>query len=518
MLIKTTGLEEYAPGGEARVKVMTIGGPGVGKTRWASYFPKPIYADCERGLASVADRQVPYVTVLTSQDMLDLLNFLKTECRQPWDQRKYQTVVIDTLDAFQRKVKQEWCDQNRKEAFSGWEAWGYLNAKMQMLLTRLLNLDLNVIVNVHFKDKTTTDTETGRETHELMLQLQGETADTAFNDFDLVGWMGTYFEAENGERVQKRGLTFTPVPDKPFLKDRLHITPKWLPVTFDDTDYELLFERLAAKASEMKAGETVGEIPSGTPAVAPSPAVVAPGQAGTGALPDSAPKDIPLAQLDRPTLIKRARDLGVETTVDGTPIRGNTLKAELIAALEAHARAPKPAPAPEGAAPAPAAADPPATTQQPAPSVAESAKADPGKREAAKRPAKTAAAKPAPTVATVATDDGQVDTTTGEILTDPVSTPASTPPDAMTQAATTVQEQLGGEVIDESPAPTPEPPAPTPQPPAVQDKPDGPKPEEVCEVCGKDLRTEDQNFVRVAYIKFRARLCREHYDARKAGR
>jgi hypothetical protein len=105
---------------------------------------------------------VPYVSINTSQDMLDLLAYLKQECRQPADQRQYRPIVIDTLDAFQRKVKNEWMEKEKKEVFTGWEAWGFLNSKMQLLMTRLLNLDMNVIVNVHYKDKTTKDDETGK--------------------------------------------------------------------------------------------------------------------------------------------------------------------------------------------------------------------------------------------------------------------------------------------------------------------------------------------------------------------
>jgi hypothetical protein len=157
LVIKTTGLEQYAPGGEARVKVLLIGGPGAGKTRWSSYFPKPIYADCEGGLASVADRRVPYVSVSTSTDMADLLHHLKIDGRLPKEKRQYETVVIDTLDAYQRKLKNEWMEANKKESFTGWEAWGFLDQKMQLLLTKLLNLDVNVIIAVHYKDKVTKD-------------------------------------------------------------------------------------------------------------------------------------------------------------------------------------------------------------------------------------------------------------------------------------------------------------------------------------------------------------------------
>ena len=49
--------------------------------------------------------------------------------------------------------------------------------------------------------------------------------------------------------------------------------------------------------------------------------------AGEGRCPRSRPPDIPLAQHDKPTLQKMARDLGVE-------FRQNTIKAELIEAIE----------------------------------------------------------------------------------------------------------------------------------------------------------------------------------------
>lgn len=469
LVIRTTGLEQYAPGGTARIKILVIGGSGVGKTRFASFFPQPIYADCEAGLASVADRQVPYVTIRRSSDMLDLFTFLKNECRRPADKREYETVVIDTLDAYQRKLKAEWMERERKETFTGWEAWGYLNSKLGAMFTWLLGLDMNVVVLCHYKDKTTKDDDTGKETHELMLQLQGEIADTAFNDFDLVGWMGTYWEPVNGERVQKRGLTFQPTPDKPFLKDRLHVTPKWLEVTFDDSDYKNLFTRINERIGDLSEGKTIGEIPSVDPAG--DLPVVKPENATSGPLP---PVEVPLARMDKPTLLKHARDLGVTALPDGTPIRGNTVKSELIAAIE-HAQAhpaPAPAPAPAPTHPASAPAPPPA--------------------------------RPAPTVQRV--DEGLVDPATGELHDDP--------PTAEQVIATT----LGGQVLGQTPPPA----APAPAPAAsaatqavarrVAAKAPEPK---VCQECGKDLASEDQNYVKLAWIKYRAHLCMNDYVARK---
>jgi hypothetical protein len=510
LLIQTTGLEDWAPGGKARVKVLVIGGPGVGKTRWASYFPQPIYADCEGGLASVADRRVPYVTVNTSQDMLDLLAHLKQETRQPADKRQFNTIVIDTLDAFARKVKNEWLERERKQIFTGWEAWGFLNSRMAMLMTRLLNLDMNVIVNVHYKDKVTKDDETGRETHSLMLQLQGETADVIFNDFDLVAWMGTYWEPVDGERIQKRGLTFKPTPDKPFLKDRLHVTPPWLEVQFEESDYTNLFDRIQARLADMPDGEVVGQIETEVPdtgaSTVPAGSVVPPGAAGTGALPAQAPRGVPLTQLDKPTLQKRLRDAGVKNTTDGAPIRANTTKAELIAALEAHTNAP---PAATPAAPA-SAGRPPVAGEDPRPAPARSPVEQPAQPpeqpavpepEPAARPTEPDAPQPVanPQRTIVATEAGPVDPETGEVLIDATEQQTAT-------AVAVVAEQLGGQVIEDKATPV------------VHPAPVAAEPAQVCEECGKDLAGQKPDFVKLAWIKYRKKLCEDDYLKRKNNR
>jgi hypothetical protein len=488
LLIQTTGIEDYAPGGKARVKVLVIGGPGVGKTRWSSYFPDPIYADCEGGLASVADRKVPYVRINSSEDMSDLLAHVKQECRQPAAQRKYQTLVIDTLDAYQRKVKDEWMLKEKKETFTGWEAWGYLNSRMQALMTRLLNLDLNVVVLVHFKDKTTTDDNTGKETHTLQLQVQGELGDTAFNDFDLVAWMGTYWEAVDGERVQKRGLTFKATPDKPFLKDRLFVTPPWMEVTFADSDYTQLFDAIQSRIGDLSAGEVVGQIEAERPE--PSGFVIAPGAIGTGPLPGAGapPPALTYQQMDKPTLTRLAREKGVTVAVDGTPIRGNTLKAELVAALEAH-DATTTALVAEAAAPTgPTTPD----TGDPAPAPANEPTKSYADAQLAKEPAALPTEPDAPQPGVISVPEGQVNTTTGELI------------DTVEKAVEMVQNVLGGVVIADKVTPV----APTPAPASATSV--------VCEDCSKDLKGEDPDFVKLSWIKFRKRLCEEDFKKTKA--
>ena len=61
--------EDYLDG-SANIKMLVIGSPGSGKTRSASFWPKPIYADIEAGRGSLRDRRIPYVEIKNSQQML----------------------------------------------------------------------------------------------------------------------------------------------------------------------------------------------------------------------------------------------------------------------------------------------------------------------------------------------------------------------------------------------------------------------------------------------------------------
>ena len=316
MEIRKTGLQDYVDG-SGNLKMLLIGAPGAGKTRFSSFWPKPIYADCEEGRASIADREVPYVQVKTSHDMLDLLEYLKKSSATPKKDREYQTLVIDTVDAFQRKLREEWMEQTGSGVFSGYDAWNFIDQKMQMLITRMLNLDLNVIVLAHYKQAIIRDAD-GQEVSTIQLQLDGSQKEKIFNEFDLVGRIGTYWEAEEGERVQKRGMTFTPTPDMPFLKDRLHITPKWMPVEFADEDYEqfvsLLKDRMPTDLSE---STVIGEVPKSEEEMPEG--VSKPKQGGpVKAKPETKAAKTP----SKDDLMKEARKLGWD-------VPGNTTKAEL---------------------------------------------------------------------------------------------------------------------------------------------------------------------------------------------
>jgi hypothetical protein len=248
--IKTTGFDEFVdPSGGAYIKALILGGHGVGKTRSASYWPKPIYADCEKGLMSVADRGVPYASIKSSADMNSLLEHLRMDGMKPPEKRQYKTLIIDTLDSYQRVLIQERLRAEKKESLSGWGDWGYLDAKMSQLIERALNLPINIVVNLHVKDEKDQDGES-----ELLVKkarLKGDIKESIFQDFDLIGQMETSYAASKGERVLTRQIRWHSEPRFPMLRDRSGKLPRFTEVDFTEGDYQRIFDAIASGLDEL---------------------------------------------------------------------------------------------------------------------------------------------------------------------------------------------------------------------------------------------------------------------------
>jgi phage nucleotide-binding protein len=76
-------------------KMLIYGESGTGKTRLASTFPKAIFADIDKGMASVTE-QVDVLDINSFKQLEDLYEFLYRS------DHSYETVVIDTLNEMQR--------------------------------------------------------------------------------------------------------------------------------------------------------------------------------------------------------------------------------------------------------------------------------------------------------------------------------------------------------------------------------------------------------------------------------
>lgn len=416
LTIKTTGIEDYLDGGEGFVKALVLGAPSSGKTRSASFWPKPIFADCEKGRMSIADRQVPYGEITSIADMKEFVRRLQIECLKPVRDRRYQTAVIDTFDSYQKIVIAARLKETKKDSFQGWEDWGYLDTQMTSLLTALVALPMNIVVNCHVKERS--EGEDNKGPTYLMPRLKGDVRDSISEAFDLIGLMQVHWEAVNGERTLTRSIEWHPRPDVPVLKDRSGRLPKFTPVTFTEEDYTRLFVPLIEYMDELKASETLETLETDEDRAA---APVAPHTTGAVAQPAAAP------------------------------------------AKKAPAKAPAKAAAPT--APAAAVATPPAAAvpAAPVPPAPKPVAAVP----AAKRPTievvdtnvpvpETAGADSAP--ATTSVPEGDVVEATGELVESTVEPVDPGPAATEEEALDLVKEELGGTVEREIIAPDEDPP------------------------------------------------------------
>lgn len=282
LVIRTTGIEDYLEDGGGRIKVLIMGAPGSGKTRSSSAWPKPLLADCEDGRMSVADRRIPYAAIKSPADMKALLGMAEDEAKRPKEQRRFETLVVDTLDAYQRIVIQDYLKRNNKASMSGWQDWGHLDAEMNELVGRLNGLPMNVVVNLHVKDTKVGENDEGEGGYLVKSpKLKGDLRDQIAAEFDLVGFMETGWEAVDGKRALARYIQWEPSPDKPILKDRSGQLPARTSVTFTDQDYLALLGPLQEAAKALVAGDVMATLETEEPV---EPVLVAKGgPVGTGA-------------------------------------------------------------------------------------------------------------------------------------------------------------------------------------------------------------------------------------------
>jgi len=281
LVIRTTGLEDYLDSGTGRIKALIMGAPGSGKTRSSSYWPKPLLADCEDGRMSVADRHIPYAAITSTADMKALLDMAEAEGKKPKDQRRFETLVVDTLDAYQRIVIQDYLRRAKKASMSGWQDWGHLEAEMNELIGRLNGLPMNVVINLHVKDTKVGGDDDGDGGYLVKSpKLKGDLKDQIAAEFDLVGYMETGWEAIDGKRTLARYVQWEPTPDKPILKDRSGRLPKRTSVTFTERDYLGLLEPLREALEALQASSVLDTLETEEP-VTPEP-VQKGGPVGTG--------------------------------------------------------------------------------------------------------------------------------------------------------------------------------------------------------------------------------------------
>lgn len=253
LAIKRTGADDYG----RYTKALICGEPGAGKTLISSTWKNPIYASAEGGLMSVADRNVPYVEIKSSKDLMQLKQQLEQapEVREKVFGFPVDSVIIDTLDEIQKILIKERLEEQKADNMK-MQDWGWLSEQMKAIVTGFRNMPLHVVFTCHLKDKE--DSETGQSwtTPGLQGSIGNEIA--AYVDLALLLKTSTITEVVDGKAQKKiiRILQTYRDSRNPWIKDRSGKLPNEFVVNFED-DFYRMFNAIYANIDNMRATTTV---------------------------------------------------------------------------------------------------------------------------------------------------------------------------------------------------------------------------------------------------------------------
>lgn len=267
LTVKRAGADDYGKW----IRMLAFGNPGAGKTRTASTWPDVLYANCEGGLMSVADRQPATIDITHSSQMKELMDALgqTPAVRERLLGVPVQTVVIDTIDEVAKILVQERLKDERKDAFAI-QDWGWLGDQLRNMVRGFRNLDMNVIFNVHLKSQE--DSETGHTYFKAAIQGSMGDEIAAYVDLALLLVAKPVTRVVDGKNVRTVQRYFQTFQDAqhPWVKDRSGRLPMEFTVNFDD-DYERMHRIIYS--SVPSAGSTLATVATpDAPAPAAAPA------------------------------------------------------------------------------------------------------------------------------------------------------------------------------------------------------------------------------------------------------
>lgn len=283
--IRRTGASDYGK----YIKALIFGDPGAGKTLISSTFPNPLYASAEGGLMSIADRNIPYVDIRSTDDLLAIKNSVDQdpEMREEILGFPVDTIVVDTIDEIQKIMIAERLKATRHSAME-LQDWGWLSEQMRAMIRGFRNIPIHVVFTCHLKE--VNDGETGRVSYKP--ELQGSISDgiAGYVDLSLLIQSSLENELVDGKlrKVEKRVLVTAPNLKYPFLKDRSGKLDMEIPVTFTD-DFDRINEAIFGNVNIAEGESYEVETPQPTlveePAPEPTPEPEKPKPSATQAQP-----------------------------------------------------------------------------------------------------------------------------------------------------------------------------------------------------------------------------------------
>jgi len=137
---------------DSRLKILVFGGSGIGKTRFALRFPKPVIIDLDGGSRRYGKEfnfsRLPHIE--TVKDVENAVNFLRKE------KHEYKTLIIDPITKFWEMLQEEWEQKflTRNKSGKGFKFeyydfqpndWRHIKADLKTFIRWINQIDMNVV-------------------------------------------------------------------------------------------------------------------------------------------------------------------------------------------------------------------------------------------------------------------------------------------------------------------------------------------------------------------------------------
>lgn len=146
------------------IKLVLYGASGSGKTVMASTAPNPIYISAEKGLLSLADKDIPYIEVKTLKSMDEAYKYCKDS--------DYETIVVDSISEVTQACLDEFKKDMIKNSASGKidarQAYGKVAESIGNLIRNFRDIDGKNVVFIA-KERKIEDDDAGTITYEAYL-------------------------------------------------------------------------------------------------------------------------------------------------------------------------------------------------------------------------------------------------------------------------------------------------------------------------------------------------------------
>ena len=114
------------------VKVLVYGAAGAGKTSLIPTLPSPVILSAEGGLLSIADADVPYISISSMKDLHDAYTWLS----ESDESKQFESVAIDSISEIAEVV----LNYEKKTAKDPRQAYGAMQEQMTDLIRSFRDL------------------------------------------------------------------------------------------------------------------------------------------------------------------------------------------------------------------------------------------------------------------------------------------------------------------------------------------------------------------------------------------